>query len=73
VAKGQFTVKAKGYQKPFSQPPGGPRGEVPLDFSASGLPEGNVSVVVKAPFKGVPGTAGVEFQVDFYHTATPAR
>jgi hypothetical protein len=73
VAKSKFTVKAKGYQRPFDQPAGGPRGEVPLDFSASGLPEGNVSVVVKAPLKGVPGTAAVEFQVYFYHTAAPAR
>jgi hypothetical protein len=73
VAKGQFTVKAKGYQKPFAQPPGGPRGEVPLDFAASGLPEGDVSVVVNAPFKGVPGTDAVRFQVDFYHTLTAPR
>jgi hypothetical protein len=73
VAKSQFTVKAKGYVKPFNQPAGGPRGEVPLDFSASGIPEGNVSVIVKAPLKGVPGTDAVQFQVDFYHTATTPR
>lgn len=73
VAKGQFIVKAEGYQKAFDQPAGGPRGEVPLDFSTSGLPEGNVSLVVKAPLKGVPGTAAVKFQVDFYHTRTAPR
>jgi len=73
VAKGQFMVKAGGYQKAFDQPAGGPRGEVPLDFFTSGLPEGNVSLVVKAPLKGVPGTAAVKFQVDFYHTRTAPR
>ena len=70
VGKGQFTVRAKGYQKNFPQPAGGPRGEVPLNFPASGLPEGEVSVIVNAPFKGVPGTDAVRFQVDFYHTLT---